>query len=542
MIRDPLSPLKAACALVICGALLSACGSSSSPPPTPTVRTNLLSIIGDDHELQTNPSATLAAFRSLGVDVVRVNLFWESVAPQPDSAVAPAFQADDPAAYPASGWAIYDQIVRDAAADHIRVFLTLTGLPPLWASGSGAPDKCGGPCHQWMPSAADFGEFVHAVGVRYSGHFVPAGAQQPLPRVSFWSIWNEPNYGPNLAPQAIDGSKVEVSPRLYRALLDAAWSSLVATGHGPEHDTILIGETAPRGLTGPHLPGNFAGMLPLRFVLALYCVNADFAPLTGSAATLRGCPATAAASAEFRADNPALFEATGWADHPYPDAVAPDDASVDLPGYADFATLPDLEHTLDRSIAAYGADVQLPIYSTEFGYKTDPPYASGGIPMAAAAAYMNEAEYLSWRDRRIRSYDQYLLVDPSPTSGSDFVTGLEFANGTPKSTLDAFRMPLWMPVTRAPAGTRLQVWGCVRPAPAVAHATGMRQEVNIQLERSGADAFHTVFTAEVGSAGGCYFDADVPFSAGGPVSGTVRLQWRDAQQTFYSRVQAISLN
>jgi hypothetical protein len=70
----------------------------------------------------------------------------------------------------------------------------------------------------------------------------------------------------------------------------------------------------------------------------------------------------------------------------------------------------------------------------------------------------------------------------------------------------------------------------------------MRQEVNIQLERSGADAFHTVFTAEVGSAGGCYFDADVPFSAGGPVSGTVRLQWRDAQQTFYSRVQAISLN
>ena len=45
MIRDPLSPLKAACALLICGALLSACGSSSSPPPTPIVRTNLLSIM-----------------------------------------------------------------------------------------------------------------------------------------------------------------------------------------------------------------------------------------------------------------------------------------------------------------------------------------------------------------------------------------------------------------------------------------------------------------------------------------------------------------
>ena len=61
-----------------------------------------------------------------------------------------------------------------------------------------------------------------------------AGSSPPLPRVDFWGIWNEPNYGQDLAPQAI-GSSVELSPNLYRGLLDAGYTSLKATGHGERH-------------------------------------------------------------------------------------------------------------------------------------------------------------------------------------------------------------------------------------------------------------------------------------------------------------------
>ena len=34
------------------------------------------------------------------------------------------------------------------------------------------------------------------------------------------------------------------------------------------------------------------------------------------------------------------------------------------------------------------------------------------VSPALAASYLNWAEYLTWRDPRIRSYDQYLLIDP----------------------------------------------------------------------------------------------------------------------------------
>src|SRR5436309_3285928 len=72
----------------------------------------------------------------------------------------------------------------------------------------------------WEPSPAEFGAFVRAVATRYSGSYDPVqerlapGDPDDLPRVSFWSIWNEPDYGPSLAPQGVPGDRtVENSPR-----------------------------------------------------------------------------------------------------------------------------------------------------------------------------------------------------------------------------------------------------------------------------------------------------------------------------------------
>ena len=142
-----------------------------------------------------------------------------------------------------------------------------------------------------------------------------------LPRVSFWSIWNEPDYGPSLAPQGVPGDlTVENSPRMYRRLLDAAWAALQASGHTPATDTILFGELAPRGAKRW---GVFSGMKPLVFLRALYCVDSRYRPLRGTAARVRGCPTTAAGSRRFPAQHPALFAATGFSDHPYMRWYAP---------------------------------------------------------------------------------------------------------------------------------------------------------------------------------------------------------------------------
>lgn len=522
-----MAALLAALALGGCGA-----AATSTTSPQPLRGTPLLSIFEDEHLLHADPAGALATFQELGANVVRVYVAWTAIAPDPTSFARPAFDASDPAAYPAANWQIYDEIVRDAAARGIRVDLLVGAGGPLWATGHGIPRHGHSTfADAWMPSAKDYGAFVHALGVRYGGHYTPPGATSPLPRVDFWSIWNEPNNGVDLAPQAIDSSTVPVSPMYYRRLLDAAWTALASTGHTPATDTILFGETAPDGEIGPNVPDNFGGMVPLLFLQNLYCVNASFTPWRGSAATLRGCPATPSASARFEADNPALFEASGYAAHPYESQAAPTPTTSDPFDYANFSYIGSLEITLDRAAAAYGSRVQLPIYSTEFGY--DKTYT----PPAQGAVYMNEVEYLSWSNSRIRSYDQYLLVDPAASASFD--TGLEDADGSPKATLAAYRMPLWMPVTTASHGTPLEVWGCARPAPYVQHVTHRVQQVEIQFAPTGESAYRTLLSVRLATSAGCYFDVRVR----PPASGTIRLRWRgEGGHLYFSRVQAILLH
>ncbi len=455
-------------------------------------------------------------------------MYWQNFAPDATSRTKPAFNATDPSAYHQANWSTFDTIDRDAAHDGLTIYLTLMGPAPLWAATPGAPASDKQPGY-WKPKAADYREFVEAVGKRYDGSYTPPGQSAPLPRINFWSLWNEPNYGVNLAPQ-ITGSNQAVSPLFYRRLVDAGWQGLEASGHTTSRDTVLIGETAPRGFADPTLQGQ--GITPLRFIEGLYCVGSDFKPLTGSAATELGCPSAGGRSA-FVTDNPPLFDATGWADHPYPDTFPP---TVKTPpptgtGYADFAALGDLSPTLDGAFTAYGQHRLLPIYSTEFGYKTMPPgNAEDAVSLRDAAAWLNQSEYLSWSSSRIRSYDQYLMDDPNPAQ-SQFFTGVATDTGQPKPDVyDAYRVPLWLPTTSgAGAGPQL-VWGCARPA-----NTGGPKRVEIQFAPSGG-RFHTVKTVMLSSADGCYFKVPVRFSGGG----SVRLAYPDGSTTDYSRTQAIT--
>jgi hypothetical protein len=349
-----------------------------------------------------------------------------------------------------------------------------------------------------------------------------------------WEVYNEPNFGEDLAPQALNASTLMHSPRMYRQLVDAGWAALQATGHTPPADQIIIGSLLADGFQGrvtrshpQGLPGTYGGMKPLVFVRELYCLNSRYRRYLGHAAYVRGCPTTAAGYASFRSRHPVLFRATGFSDHPYSfKGLPPTQPGSSDPSWVEFSEIPHLATVLDHIQRLYGSRTRFPIWNTEYGYITCPPNCGAWHPVSptTAAVYINWAEYLSWRDRRLVSTMQYLLYDPNPTVGvaehGGFASGLVFYNGTPKPVYNAYRMPIYLPHARSRRGRPLEVWGDVRPAPlAVADGDGP-QSVEIQFARGSSHKWTTLRALSVADPHG-YIDTWATF----PSSGSVRLAW-----------------
>jgi hypothetical protein len=487
------------------------------------VSSRLITILQDDSILA-SPTTALPLVRAFGATTVRVPVTWYSLAPHPAAKQPPqGFDGSDPTAYPASKWRPYDQLVVDAQQDGITVDFELTGGSPRWASGTNPPPNLPGYTvdrryYSWEPNPTMYGQFVHAVAERYDGSFTPAGASAALPRVGFWSFWNEPNFGQDLGPQTTDGSTVSASVPRYRALLEAAWTAIEQTGHA--QDTTLIGEIAakgyglrPAGHPGP-LPGDTAQTRALDFVRYLYCLDADYQPLDGIPATQIGCPTDAGGSHEFRAQNPALFDATGFAVHAYDSKQAPNANPATI--NANYATLPVLGRVamaLDRMTGAYGSAKHFPIYNDEFGYITSPPQGQGGgdPTPALAAVELNEAEYLSYKNPRVAAYSQYLITDPPPNPNPGFSSGLYTSDGAPKATLDAFRMPVWLPDTTVRRGANIEIWGGARPAALTQRTSRI---VDIQMQDDGHGPWQTIKTVDAAPRTG-YIDIHTTLPYGG---------------------------
>jgi hypothetical protein len=263
-----------------------------------------------------------------------------------------------------------------------------------------------------------------------------------------------------------------------------------------------------------------------------------------------GCPTTASGSSRFRAQNPALFGASGFGIHPYPINLPPNRLDSRDPDYAELGQLPRLGAALDRAQRVYGSRARLPIYDTEYGYITHPPRNRQFVSPATAAAYMNWAEYLSWRNPRLATTMQFLLRDPNPTSNvpefGGFASGLVFFDGRHKPGYDAYRMPIFLPTSSARRGGALLVWGCIRPAHYAALDTRTAQSAQIQFRRGSHGPFSTIQDVKITSQHG-YFDVRVVF----PSSGFVRLAWSypagDSQlsggpSTIYSRTVKVTVH
>jgi hypothetical protein len=556
--------MPTAAALIALGAALLWAGAAyASPDETSALQDDQLLIYSGPEKM----ARTLDTLHELGVQQVRVSVFWRGVAPRPLSKRRPAFDAADPAAYPPGAWDRYDLLVAAAHVRGMAVNFDLTGPAPLWATGS---PRRADIANVYTPSAHEFRLFVHAMATRYTGSYPAAGsalartsprdcgvlgigcpspgpspsstgpaptppatAPSTIPRVDFWTVWNEPNQPGWLDPQWSPSRHgwVEAAPALYRGLLDAAWSALQATGHG--NDTIAFGDTAPEGV---HKKGATRAIKLLGFLRRLYCLDDRYRPLAGQAAQLRHCPTTASERAAFPDAHPALFKASGYAHHPYQLYRSPDRPSPDH-DYVTIVSLPRLSVALARATQAYGRGRGgMPLYLTEFGFQTRPPNPRG-VGLSQQAAYLDESEFLAYSNPWVRTLTQFLLQDDAarpgrnPARGSDatFQTGLQFLGGRPKPALGAYRLPLYLPRTSVRRGHALRVWGLARAA------GGHAQTVAVQLRPAGRGARFLTLASSATTVNG-YLDVGVPIRA----NGYLRLSWRRPDgRTVVSRLVAV---
>jgi hypothetical protein len=287
------------------------------------------------------------------------------------------------------------------------------------------------------------------------------GQRGAIPRVEFWSIWNEPNLDLFLRPQYRRGRPV--AGRLYRRLFLAAREGLRQSGHG--EDRVMIGETSPSS--------GRDSTAPLDFLAQVLCLDSEFR-------RRGGCPP---------------LEATGWAHHPYDPKGSPLRSSGDhLLG---IPALEDLQRALGRAARTGATGGRLPVYVTEYGVESIPD--PQGVSLRRQAEYLGIGEYLLWLDPWVRSYGQYLLHDDRAINRFAFQSGLRTRAGARKPAYHAFQIPL---VARR-RGQRLRFWGHVRPGSGVREVVieALRRGRVAELRRTHTDARgYFTFTARAGRA------------------------------------------
>jgi hypothetical protein len=394
-------------------------------------------LLSDDDALRTQ---TLDEIQGFGVHWVRFVLYWQSVAPAPDSATAPAFDDTDPNAYPGLGR--YDRAISEARARGLQVLLTVSGPVPKWATRDHKDNVT-------RPSPDRFQRFMTAVGRRYRD------------QISYWAIWNEPNHPDFLQPQYAAGKK-PVSPGIYRQLVQAADRGLKASGNGSDH--VWLGETAPRG-TGKDVA-------PLTFLRGALCLDANY----------------------HKRPSCGRLPGDGWAHHAYTPASGPffvppsrNDVTIGV--------LDRLNSALSKAGRAGAIRRDMPIYLTEFGIQSFPDRIAG-VSQQQQAEYRSISERIAYRNARVRGFSQYLMRDDLPRPGSvlerysGFESGLRTSAGVPKLAYEGFRLPLV--ATRGSRSTSL--WGLVRPA------TGTTK-VAIEYRNAGSSTWHALKTASTTTTG-----------------------------------------
>jgi hypothetical protein len=149
------------------------------------------------------------------------------------------------------------------------------------------------------------------------------------------------------------------------------------------------------------------------------------------------------------------------------------------------ANLRHMTRTLDRARFFWGNSQEpLPLWITEYGYQTSPPDPFTGVQLSRQGPLTSWGEYLAYRNPRVASVAQFLLVDDKPIDGlvnsrKGWITwqsGLYTRDGRPKPSLTEYLVPIH--VTRK--GRFLRVFGAYRAAP-----NGFRLASQVQFAPEG---------------------------------------------------------
>src|SRR4051794_27918530 len=121
-----------------------------------------------------NRQTAFAQSKAMGATVIRSNIIWAQIVNNSDSRSKPRSVTYN--------WSKQDNLLAAAKAAGLKVYFTLTGPAPAWATGN----------HRRgidRPSATQFGIFASEAAKHFKGK-----------RVVRYSIWNEPNIPAWLTP------------------------------------------------------------------------------------------------------------------------------------------------------------------------------------------------------------------------------------------------------------------------------------------------------------------------------------------------------
>ena len=400
---------------------------------------------------------------ALGADSVRSLVLWSRVAPRGGR---PAVKAADPRAYPPAAWDPYDDLVRGTRARGLG--LILSPSTPMPASGRRAASSRTATC---KPDPKAYRAFVTALGRRYSGSYADENqGGGVLPRVTRWSLLNEPNQPGWLTPQyeRKRGRLVATAAVVYRALARAGIAGLRASGHGARPGPARRDgadravQRAARAAPDP------AGRVPAQAVL----------PHAGRrlrASKARGCRGVQALRG-LRLRPPPLparrLAAAGRA-----------------------ARGGGRDHDLVAGAAAAGArrrrrgraGSRAGCRSTTPSSASRPtrPTASSACARRSSPRYLNQSDWMAYRDRRVRAVGAVQARRRRAAAELPVRAALR-RRAARSRRYAAYRLPIWV----SGRGARLRVYGQVRPA-----ANGTPQTVRIQVRppqgrrvRDGQDA------------------------------------------------------
>jgi len=390
--------LIAVLVLAATGLAVSAAGASPKKHATASSSHLLVGINDEADTLYGNPVTGFQALKALGAQVLRVNLYWGGT-PWAVSRGAKPTDPTDPGD-PAYNWNLYDRLMRYAATYHVKVVFSIL-FTPSWANGGKGKNAA-------PTNARDLQNFAYAAASRYNGTYVPPSWQQqptlespdePLPAVTLWTAWNEPNNPVFLTPQYVRKGSAWVieSAAQYAKICNAVYTG-IHTG-GTSGEKVACGVTAPKGNDAPTT--SRPSVDPLSFL---------------SAAKKAG-----------------MKKFDVYAHHPYYANPTESPTYVPTGKTARRVQMGNIGVLLTELTKLYGPKH---LWITEYGYETNPPDHNFGVSLAKQAAYLTDAYAMARKNPRIDMLLWFLIKDDADLGG--WQSGLAYVSGKHKPAWNAF--------------------------------------------------------------------------------------------------------